>query len=447
MDWVEVRVHKMNTNSRIIFQNTVVAFAVKGISLSLSLATTPAFIRYFGNNTILGVWYTLLSVLTWVLNFDLGIGNGIRNSLVRDFANNDLLSARKTLSSGLCMNAFLTIVLTVLGTVFINFLDLNWIFNVDNTAISYNVLLKSALTVFWGIMLRFYLSCISSVFYALQISALNNFLGLCVSILQFLFVLLYKPENSEQGLLVLSGAYAIVSNLPIFAAGVIVFATKLRACRPSLRYIDKQYVHRVMGLGTVFFVCQITYMLLMNTNEFYISRFFGPSYTTEYTFYYKITSLTWMVLSMVLAPMWSAITKAMAENQYDWVARLYKKLKCIGYLTIILQFAFVPVEQLLMDIWLGKGTLQVDYFTAIAFACFGSVFIYTALLSTMVCGMARMKIQMISYCIGVLGKFVFIFTLAPIVGHWSVVVWSNVLALLPYCIIQQIDLDRYFKQW
>lgn len=436
----------MNTNSKIVLKNVMSAFAIKGVSLCLSLATIPAFVRYFDNNAVLGVWYTLLSVLTWVLSFDLGIGNGIRNNLVKDFSANDLISSRKTLSSGLFVSALVTMVLTVSGVFVIKCVDLNWLFNVTDDVITYDVLLKSASIVFVGIMIRFFLSCISSIFYALQMSAINDFLALCVSALQLLFVLLMKPKNTNQGLLLLSGAYVVASNLPVCVAGLIVFATKLRECRPSVKYIDQQYIRNVMGVGAVFFICQITYMLLINTNEFFISHFFAPEYTAEYTFYYKLTGLISMIASLVLTPIWSAITKAMAERQYEWVKNLYKKLKLAGALAMTAQFVFIFIQQFAMDIWLGKGSVDVEYPTAIAFACFGSVFIYTSILSTMVCGMSRMRLQMICYMIGVLGKFVFIFLLTPIVTHWSIVVWSNVLVLLPYCIAQQIDLDGYFKQ-
>lgn len=440
-----LRYKNMNENSRIILRNTISSFLIKGASLCFALATTPAFIRYFSDNTILGVWYTLLSVLLWFLNFDLGIGNGIRNHLVKDFSRNDYESARKTLSSGLFSSAAVTVILTVIGILVIKTIDLNWLVNVTESVVSAQILRKSFMIVFLGIMVRFFLSCFSSVFYALQLSSVNHLLALCVSFLQLLFVTFVHPQDAQMGLLIVSIAYAIISNTPVTAAAVIVFATKLKTCRPSIRYIEREYVKSVVGMGMVFFACQIMYMFLMNTNEFLISHLFGPQYTVEYTFYYKLTSLISTVATLVLTPIWSVVTKALVEEQFEWLRSLYKKLQLFGFAVVLVQFAFILVQQCVMDLWLGAASIAVDYGTAIAFACFGSVFIYTSILSTMVCGMEKMMIQAVSYSLGVFLKLGVVYAFAPIAGHWSIVVWSNVLVFLPYCVVQHIDLERYFR--
>lgn len=187
-------------------------------------------------------------------------------------------------------------------------------------------------------------------------------------------------------------------------------------------------------------------MFIMNTNEFFITKFFGPEYTTEYTFYYKITSLISTIITLALAPIWSVITKAYVEKNYIWLNKLYRIIKFVGYGTILLQFLLVPVLQFIMNIWLGENTITVNYMTAIAFACFGSVFVYSSMLSTVVCGMARMKLQSICYGVGVVVKFLLILLLSDIVRNWALVVWSNVIILLPYCVIQQIDLDIYMRK-
>ncbi len=438
---------KLNENEKIIAKNVLAAFVVKGGSLIISMLSTPLFVRFFSEDKeILGIWYTLLSILTWFMTFDLGIGNGIRNRLVTAFADKNHVEAKKIVSSGIFSNVAVTIVLTAIGLLLLNILDLNQVLNISSETISGDVLRSSALVVFVAIMLRFLLSVVSAVFYAIQKSFVNNLLTLVSSVLQLLFVLLFKIDDPEKALFYLSVGYLVTSNLPSIIAGVIVFSSSLRQCSPSIRFVDKQHIHGVMGVGSVFFACQIMYMLMMNTNEVIISNLFSPEYTTDYTFYFKITSLISTVLTLAMTPIWSVVTKAIAEKNYAWTKKLYGFLKLIGLGAVALEFLLIPFLQTIMDIWLGDNSIAVNYGTALAFACFGSVFIYTGILSTVVCGMARMRIQTISYSVAMVVRFILIFIFAQHGGNWDVVVWSTVLVLLPYCIIQHIDLNIYFNK-
>lgn len=440
------RYRHLDPNGRIIFFNTFYAFLIKGGALAISFFATPAFIRYFDDNIVLGLWYTLLSMLSWFLTFDLGIGNGIRNQLVQAFSSGDEISAKRIISSGVFSIGIVTLVLTVAGIVVLSTADLNGWFNIPETLISRSGMALSAVLVLGAIMLRFLLTTVSSLFYALQKSAVNNFLALCVSVLQLLFVLLFRFDSPEKALIAISLAFLIVSNLPAVFAAVLLFRGRLRACLPSMRFVDGQTIRGVMRIGGVFFTCQILYMLIANTNEFLVTRFFGAGYTADYTFYYKLTMLMSLVVTLAMTPTWSVVTKACAERNYEWLYKLYRTIKYTGYAAIALQFLFIPFVQPVMNLWLGRNTIEVNYLTAFAFACFGGTFLYCSMLSTIVCGMARMKLQMAFFAGGVVLKLLFVLIVSRLTDNWAIVVWSNVLVLLPYCVAQQIDLNRHLKK-
>lgn len=436
---------KIDKDTSTVLKNTVFAFLIKGASLFVSLFTTPAFIRYFDDNAVLGVWYTMLSVLLWVLNFDLGLGNGIRNQLVKDIAQKDYTSAKITISSGMVSNLIVSLLLSGLGIGLISTLDLVKLYNISSVIISKEVLLYSTVIVFLSIILRLFLTTISSVFYALQKSSANNFLALCVSILQFSFVKIFDFGSPSKNLLALSLAYLILSNLPMIIAGIVVFSTSLKQCRPNIKYVQKERMKSVMNLGVIFFACQILYMLIINTNEFIITSLYGPEYTTEYSFYYRLVSLISTIITLATTPIWSMVTKVAEEKNYKWLWKLYSKLKLIGWGAVLLQFLFIPFMQIFMNIWLGENSIEINYITALYFACFGGAFVYSSVLSSIVCGMARMKLQMISYGVGVVLKFLVIYILAKNGFDWNIVVLANALVLIPYCFAQQIELNHYIK--
>lgn len=439
------RIKSSSQNSKIVIKNTFGAFTIKGASLIISVLTTPAFIQYFNNNEVLGVWFTMLSVLIWFLNFDLGIGNGIRNQLVRDIASKDFDSARATLSSGLLSVGVVTLLLSIIGIGLLNVSNLNSLFNVEESLLSSRTLLISSTAIFIAIMLRFFLTTVTSVFYALQKSAINNFLSLCVSILQLIYVLVFHFQNIEESLMYLAVAYILLSNLPVIFAGIYVFTKPLKACRPRISAVTKNRTKDILGIGVLFFLCQILYMGIANTNEFLITKLYNATYTAEYSFYHKVMSILSMVVTLAFTPIWSVVTKAVAEKNYVWLSKLYKKIKIAGVFVFTAQFLVVPFMQIILDEWLGKGIVNVEIWTSISFACFTGCFVYCGMLSTVANGMARMKVQSFCFAIGVFAKFAMDLSLYQVFEHWSLIVWSNVAAFLPYIIAQHIDFNRFFK--
>lgn len=439
------RLRNTSPNNKIIIKNTAGALVLKGMGVLVSLASTPALIRYFNNNEVLGIWFTMLSVLIWFLNFDLGIGNGIRNQLTKDFTLKDYSSAKITISSGFFSITLVSVALMSIGSVGIYFIDLNWLFNVSTDLLSARSLRIASIAIFIAIMLRFMLTFVGSIFYSLQKSAFNNLLNLIVHVLQLVYVWAFHFQNLEEALINLAVSYVFITNLPVIIAGLYVFIKPLKKCRPDISSIKKQRVRQIMGIGAVFFICQILYMIIVNTNEFLITKLYGANFTAEYSFYYKVTSIVAMLVALGMTPIWSVVTKALTEKNYIWLNKLYVTIKKAGLLIVIFQFLLLPFMQFVMDTWLGKGIVTIRIETALAFAVFGSAFVLSTMLSTLVCGMARMKVQMFCYLVGVVLKLTIDFSLNTVYTHWDLIVWSNILVLLPYIIIQIIDLDIFFK--
>lgn len=440
------KISKTSENSRIIIKNSIGAFLIRGLGIILSLFSAPVFIHYFNNKEVMGVWFTLVAVLTWFLNFDLGIGNGIRNQLVYDIANKDYKSAKTTISSGLVTIAALGVFISFIGSFLICSIDLNSFFNVSKEILSEQTLKITVIAIFVAIMLRFVLSTVSSIFYAIQKSAINNLLSLIVAFLQFLFVLIFRFDNVEEALVYLAVSYLFISNIPSIIAGAVVFSKELKFCRPSIKNISKERTRKIFNVGTVFFLCQILYMLIVNTNEILITNLYGGQYTTEYTFYHKITNIVALVITLAMTPIWSVVTKAQAENNYLWLSKLYKKIKLAGLLAFILQFLIIPFIPFIFDIWLGEGVVNVDTTTSISFALFAGFFVYSSLLSTITNGMYRMKLQFICFTLGVIAKFSIDLLLYKYISDWNLIVWSTVIAFVPYVVCQHIDLNIYFKR-
>ena len=76
------RIFKIYSRNQSLVNNIVGSYFIKGAALIVSFFTLPAFLGYFQNNEVLGMWFTIVSVLQWILMFDFGLGNGLRNKIV-----------------------------------------------------------------------------------------------------------------------------------------------------------------------------------------------------------------------------------------------------------------------------------------------------------------------------------------------------------------------------
>lgn len=436
---------KPSEKDYIVYKNVLGAFAIKGLALVLSLYMMPAYMRFFADQSVLGVWYTILSVLTWILSFDLGIGNGLRNKLSDSIARRDDAATKAYISSAYWMIGKIVLLAGLVGVCLISLCNWNTLFNISPEVIGRETMTYAVRSAFLGVVLQFFLRLISSVIYAMQKSAINNLISLCTSILQLLFLLIAPNGSPESNLKMFSTAYVFFSNVPLAVATLVIFNGKLKECRPQCKYVDKEKSKSILSLGGIFFACQVLYMLIANTNEFFITQYTGPENVVEYQIYNKLFTLGSMVFALALTPIWSVVSKAIAENDMTWLKNLYRKLKCLTWLGIICEFAIILVLQIVINLWLKEEAIQVNYIYALIFAFFGSSMLYQSMLSTITNGMGQMKIQAICYAVGIVAKFFMIHIGVAWTESWIVVVLANAIILMPYCIIQKIALDRVLK--
>lgn len=437
---------QLSDKDRILFQNILGAFAVKGLSLVVSLFTLPAYMRFFKDQNVLGVWYTVLSVLTWVLNFDLGVGNGLRNKLALALAVNDQERARQVISSAYFMIGGLMLVLTAAGLTLIPLADWNGFFNVEADLISGETLAQVVRYAFIGIALQFFLRLISSILYALQKSAVNDAISLVTSVLLLTFALLAPAAAPADSLKLFSLGYVFCANLPLAVATVMVFWGPLKKCRPGRRWVNVSCAKGVLSLGGMFFFCQIFYMVIANTNEFFITQYTDPTNVVEYQIYNKLFTLVGTLFMLGLTPVWSAVSRAVAEEDYLWLRRVKRQLLWLTAAAAAAEFAILPFLQILVDLWLGPEAIAIQYDYALIFALFGTAMIAQTTVSAIASGTGRIKLQMLCYGLGVVVKVVVIDLGCRLTGEWIVVVLANALVLLPYCILQQLDLTRYIRR-
>lgn len=432
--------------TKIIKINVLAAFSIKGLSLLVSLATMPTFISFFGDRDILGVWFTALSILNWVLSFDLGIGNGLRNHLTVSISQERWVESKTLISSSYASNGLLSLIFLVCGLFAVELIDWNFIFGIEASELSEDRLRLVVGIVLVAIILQLYLRLASFIAYALQMSYANNLIALITNVTMLAVALIApKPGNPEDALLMLAMVYMLAANLPLLGMTLYLFFGPMKQAKPSFSSVESGAARRVMTLGGIFFICQIEYMILINTNEFFISHFISPAAVVEYQSYYKLFSLIGTIVTLAISPIWSLVTQSLAEGDFEWLIKLYRRMKRLGLLSIPMSIVIALLLPVIFPIWLGDQAPDIGIVPVVSFVVFGCTFAYQSVLSTVACGMGKMKVQLVCYSFGCLIKIAVLTFALPLTGQWSLAVLVTGLVLAFYCVIQQIALNQMFK--
>lgn len=440
------KIKSISLDTKRVIVNSLNSLFVKGGSLFVALFTTPAYMRYFDNNIILGVWFTMLSLLSWVLNFDMGIGNGLRNKLVKEILDDNKEMQKKYISSAYIFLLGLGSVLFLSIVMLVKLLNWNKILNVSINIIPANTLKITIFIVLVALLLQFVFRLITSILYALQLSFIPNLLSLITSIIMLIYVVFCNYTQNNNNIISLAINYLIAVNLPLIITTFIVFTTKLKQCKPNFTYFEYRYAKEILKVGSAFLILQFAALIINNTTIYLINLWVGPESVVEYNIYNKIFSQVYTVFSFITIPIWSAITKAIAEKKYEWIEKTIKTLRKVAIIMFISQFMIFPIQQKLFDIWLGKETIKVNYFSTFIFICNNGIMLIYTLTATICNGLNELKNQMKLMVLAAIMVVPVSYISIKIYESYISMVISNTIVLIPYCILQSNWLNKHIKE-
>ena len=424
--------------NRDIFKNIIASFFVKGASIILALFTTPAYMRYFNNDTALGVWFTVVSIINWVLMFDLGIGNGLRNKLPKAIEDNNKKEQQELISSAYISIFLLSIVFLIILLIANNFINWNVVLNVDNKVLSLHILRVSMGILIVGIVLRLVLNLNSSIFFAIQKSSINNLIGLFSTLFIFIYVTFSNVGSISSNFMKLSIANTVLSNLPLLIGTVYIFMVPFKKMLPRIKYFKLDKAKEILKIGTILLWLQVVFMIIASTHAFLITNFRSPDEVVEYNIYYKVYYGILSIFYLSLTPIWSAVTKAQAKKDYKWIYKLYIVLLVITIPFLIINFASLPFLQRFFDIWLKEKTIPVNNMYVISFILFNFFFAIHNVNTSIFNGLSDFKIQNIWMTFAAIIFIPLCYLFTTLFDNWIGVIVGSVICVIPYEVIQII---------
>lgn len=440
-----VNTYLKNADNRRLLINVAGNYLVKGGAMLVSLLVMPAYMRYFQSQAVLGMWFTVVQLLNWIMLLDFGIGGGLRNKIVEPLQKGNKDRVIKLTSAAYISVAGIVLVLIVLQHFVVGALNWYTILGLPQSEISESTLKKMVHILVIGVCIRFFSVLICHVLYALQKAVLPGFINLISSALIMLYLLFAKPTNSETDIVVLAYVNSIANNLPALIATVWVFATVLKGMWPRISAFTKNAASEVLGTGGMLFYLQIIVMVLFNVKELYISWFVGSEAVVEYQIYYKLIGMIGGLFSLALNPVWSAVTKALVEKKEEWIRSLYRKGMELIAIFGIAQIILVVAMPMIVKIWLGESAIAVSRVYAILFCIYNLIYMWMMLNYNFACGMGRTRVISIWLTIAGIGNLLLTMWGCGVYKSWITVVVATAIACIPCAVVVQNDIFKVIK--
>jgi O-antigen/teichoic acid export membrane protein len=340
------------------------SFIFKGLAIFASFLSIPLMIKYLGVEQY-GVWSTLLSIISWIVLFDIGIGNGLRNKISESLAQDNKQETHNYISTAYTIIGAISVILILIFLIASEYIPWQKIFNI--TSISNQELQSVVNITMIFLFLNFWLSLINQVFNGFQRTSLvvfNQFLSNIFSLLA-VFILYTFYESS---LIKLAFAYGIslVSSSLILS---IWFFKKNREFIPKIKSFGLNYTKSITSLGFKFFIIQIAVIVIFTTDKILITQLFGPEYVASYDVVFKLFSVITILHGILMAPLWSAYSDAYHRGDIEWIKKAIKNQLKIYLLIIIAAILLIFLTKAIITLWIGKE-IMIDNMLIIAMALF-----------------------------------------------------------------------------
>jgi O-antigen/teichoic acid export membrane protein len=379
--------HSNERNANVV-KNIVASFGIKGISIVISLLLVPLTINYV-NPTQYGVWLTLSSIVAWFSFFNIGFGYSLQNRFAEAKATGAFAKAKAYISTTyICLSAIFTIVWIFFFCINF-FIDWHVILNAPKQMAKDLSLVAVIVVSFFCIQIV--LKTINTVLVADQRSAKSAFFDMLGQLLA-LIIIFTLTKTTSGSLLHLALALGFPPILIMIISSLWLYNHEYKQYRPSIYLFDKKIVTDILTLGVKFFIAQIAALLIYQSANIIIAQLFTPESVTEYNVAYKYFNLPYMLLVIILTPLWSAYTEAYVKKDTAWMFDVLKKIRYFFIILMILSILMLVASPVVYHFWIGDA-VEVPFMLSLSLCIYTILYMWVSVHVYFINGIGKVRLQ------------------------------------------------------
>lgn len=397
--------------------------AARFVTVVTSLVTVPLTLNYLGIERY-SLWMTVSSFTALLAFADMGLGNGLLNSISEANGKDDRIAARIHVSSALAILSAIAAVLV--GTILAIYQFIDWanIYQVNSpTAIAEAGPTTVVFVICFALNLP--LSAVQRVQLGYQEGFANSLWQAGGSVLALGAVLLavYLQAGLPWLVACLLGAPVLV----LLAQNVRVYQFAYRWLRPSFSFVARWSMRMLFRLGLLFFLLQLSTALAYASDNLVAAQVLGPQAVAEYATAAKLAGMTSIVLSLLLLPLWPAYGEAVSRGDISWVqSTLFRSLAFSTSIAVVSALALVLFGKEVVAVWAGPSVVP-SYSLLLGLGVWSILSAAGNAVAMLLNGTGIIKFQVVCASIMAVGALMLKITLAHSIGVAGIA-WGTVIA-------------------
>jgi O-antigen/teichoic acid export membrane protein len=415
-------------------KNAFASLLIKIGAMILQFIQVPIVLSYLDKNTY-GVYLTISSIVLWVHNFDLGLGQGLRYKLTEAISLKKVVHAKELVTTSyisLSLIMGIAMIICSFACYFINWQTLFQYYEESNLQLYFCVLI-----VLGSFLIRFVLDLISVVLQAHQLTAVTTSFGPIANILSIIGVVVLKCF-SHNSLLLACVMLSVPLTIVLLVANIVLFRSKYRQIAPDVKFYRKDCLKDIYNLGLKFFVSSLAGLVVFNTSSLLLSHYVGPSdtavYQTAYMYMGAITTFT----AVLSSPLMAGITDAYVNREYNWLKNCYRRFTQVTVIASLGCVILLAISPIVYKIWL-HGRLDIPFAVSATLCLFFIGNLWSSMFNCFVTGAGKAFLSMV-IAVGKIILFlptaIYLIKFAGIVGLVFATILINTVPNVILCWIQ-----------
>ena len=421
------RVNTSQDRTRLLLSNAAAVMVGRVCVICANLLLVRLFIEATGSE-LFGMWAACSQIVAYGMVLDLGVGLGLQNSISHATSRRKIESVAGVASQVTFVLSGMSIggILTFLFLARLHPGSLVWIFgrglSPGQETQGLFLIGLAVLSVALQIPLQIPGRIAAGLQLMLRPSLSQGFAALLgVACFPLLIVMGLSP------------IYALASAvlLPIIVPAIIARQVLMTAgiTWPSTRIATKTFFPRVLGIGTIILVSQVSAVVIFQTDIIIVSTFHGPGAAGQYAICARILSIPVLVQAMFLGALWPAFGQSWAAHDDSWLQSTYFRalVATVGVLLpLVVVLALFSGE--LAKLWTGRTSFHPETRLVWSYALFSLSSLWAGLHATVLNAVGKVRAPALIAAVQAMVNLVAVLSVASR-GVWAIALASGIVAL------------------